>query len=384
MKMYFQKLIFALSLPLLLCSFLIPTKSYALSPIDQQCSTEGLGSGQVSYSRNTRTTPDYQLFMPTKNTLDAISIRVVGPTSALRMEVIDVINPPYRTIASMMQNFEGYEQWLTFDFQDVPMPRSIYVIALSNVNSGMTYYWKYRTECYDRGYSVMNGQEQADKDFGFAVYAYDSNDVDESNNPAGNNNPGGSNPPSGGNSLPPASNNGTASPIGTSAGTQKPPSAQTSSAILPPTNLTAKDTELDHGGAIDLTWKASASTDIDGYKIFRRAEGDGEYVEILRLPKTFIKFTDPWAEKDKTYYYMLRSYKGSQESASSNIASATSKDDLNQLKKDIINDHKKNSTGGVLGGSPFLIIIPIVIVLMIIGLFILGLWILLHKKKLKV
>lgn len=371
-----------LALFLLLSPFLmLPQKSYALAPIDQQCSTEGATSGMLGYSRNTRTTPDYQLFVPTKNTLDAISIRVVGPTTALRMEVIDTLNPPYRTIASMMMNFEGYEQWLTFDFQDVPMPRSAYVIALSNVNSGMTYYWKYRTDCYAQGHAAMNGQYEGDKDFGFVVYAYDSTSGGGSSNPGGGSNPGGSNSPSGGNGLPPASSGSSTSPIGTTPGTQKPPAKVTSASIQPPTNLVATDTEFDYGGAIDLAWKASPTADIDGYKVFRRAEGDWEYIEILRLPKGFTSFTDPWAEKNKTYYYMLRAYKGSQESANSNVASATSKDDLSQLKKDIIEDHKKNSTGGVLGGSPLLIIIPIVIVLMIIGLFILGLFVLFYKKK---
>ncbi|MDO8507825.1 MAG: fibronectin type III domain-containing protein [bacterium] len=387
MKTHFQEIIFTLWLPLLLISFLVPATSHALAPIDQECGTEGLGNGLVGYSRNTRTTPDYQLFVPTKNTLDAISIRVSGPTTALRMEVIDTINPPYRTIASMMKSFDGYEQWLTFDFADVPMPRSAYVIALSNVNSGMTYYWKYRTDCYANGHASMNGEYQGDKDFGFAVYAYDSADTSGNGaNPGGSgSNPGTGNPPSGGNGLPPASSGNTVSPIGTSAGTQKPPSAQTSSAILPPTGLTATDTELDYGGAIDLGWKASSTTDIDGYKVFRRAEGDSEYVEILRLPKTFTKFTDPWATKDKTYYYMLRSYKGTQESANSNVASATSKDDLTGLKKDILDDYKKNGGGGGIIGdafkNPVFIIVPVIIVLMIIGLFILGLWVLFHKKK---
>jgi hypothetical protein len=321
----------------------------------------------------------YQAFVPTKNTLDAVGVRVkseIGATSTVKMEIMDFMNPPYPVIASATKTIGNTEEWVTFDFPDVAMPLSGYVIFLKNVSQNEHAIWKQNNgSCDPRGYAIEDDMPNLSRDFGFAVYAYDSN------NGSSGAGPGGNNPPSGGSGLPPASNGSTTSPIGTTAGTQKPPSSQTSSAILPPTNLTATDTELDYGGSIDLGWKTSTSSNIDGYKVFRRAEGDWEYIEILRLPKTFTKFTDPWAEKDKTYYYMLRSYKGSQESANSNIASATSKDDLTGLKKDILDDYKKNAKGGVLGGSPFLIIIPIIIVLMIIGLFILGLWVLFHKKK---
>lgn len=375
MKMYFQKIIFVLSLPLLLCSFLIPTNSYALAPIDQVCSTGVASSNLYSFIGSNHMV--YQAFIPTKNTLDAVGVRVkseIGATSTVKMEIMDFLTPPFSTIASMTKTIGSTEEWVTFDFPDVPMPRSGYVIFLKNVSQNEHAIWRQNNgTCDPRGFAIEEGIPNMSRDFGFAVYAYDSGGSN-GNNSGNGSQPPAQNPPSG------SSSSGT-SPLGTSAGTQRPPAVQTSSAILPPTSLTAKDTELDYGGAIDLAWKASVSSDIDGYKVFRRSEGDWEYVEILRLPKTFTKFTDPWAEKDKTYYYMLRSYKGSQESANSNIASATAKDDLNQLEKDILNDYKKNSKGGLLGGSPFLIIVPIVIVLMIIGLFILGLWVLFHKKK---
>jgi len=294
------------------------------------------------------------------------------------MEVIDAATG--RTIASMIKPFDGMEQWLTFDFDDVAMQRSVYLIAVSNVVDNMTYFWKYMTDCYGQGYAIMNYQEQADIDLSFSVYSYDTNSDGDG---GGSGNPGGTEPEP---SLPaPHSGGGssgaTPSPVGISPSTQKPPAAVTSSAILPPTNLSAKDAELDYGGTINLNWTASATADIDGYKIFRRAEGDNEYIEILRLPKTFTKFTDPWATKDKTYYYKIRAYKGSSESADSNIAFATSKDDMTGITRDIVNDFKKNNKGGILGEAGFLMIIPIVIVLMIIGLFILGLWVLFHKKK---
>lgn len=377
MKTFFQKTIFFLSLPLLLFSF-YPSKSYALAEIDQKCITEGSGQGLVGYSRVSGTSPDYQIFVPTKNTLDAISVRVVGFTTSIRMDVIDAYNPPYYTIASMTKTFDGSEQWLTFDFRDVPMPFSGYAIAISNTDPTHSLMWKYRTECYSRGYSLMNGAYQADKDFGFSVYAYDSDTNSGGNNPGGG--APGSQPQQPSPAQPPTTgpNGSIASPFGTIPGNQAAPLKETASSILPPTNLTAEDAELDYGGAIDLNWTASNSSDIDGYKVFRRAEDDPQFRELIKLPKTFTSFTDPWATKGKTYYYMLRSYKGSQESSNSNVASATSKDDLNELVDDIRKDQQKSSR---FIGGPIVIAVSILIVLMIIGLFILGLWVLFHKKK---
>lgn len=315
----------------------------------------------------------YQAFVPTKNTLDAVGVRVkseIGATSTVKMDIIDFLSPPYPTIATMTKTIGSTEEWVTFDFPDVAMPRSGYIILLKNVNQNEHAIWRQNNgNCDPVGYSGDGDTADMSRDFGYAVYAYDSGNSGSGSQPPT------SNPPTNG------SNGGSRSPTGTVSGNQAPPMKVTSASILPPTSLTAKDKELDYGGAIGLEWRASTSTDIDGYKVFRRAEGDWEYVELIRLPKTFTKFTDPWATKDKTYYYMLRSFKGNEESANSNVASASSKDDLTGLKKDILDDYKKNAKGGILGETGLFIIIPIVIVIMIIGLFILGLFVLFHKKK---
>lgn len=384
MKNHFRKILFALSLPLLLCSFLIPSNSYALGSLDQYCSNWVANSQTTAYTGNSET---YQVFVPTKDTLDSVSVwlqTVVGTSSQVKVDVINATSSNSYTIASMTKQISTQGAWITYDFPDVAMPYGIYVIHVKSMDMPNQAIWKMAPQdCYSRGFAIINGSTANNMDFGFGVYDYGNSTVPGGNsNPPANNPPAG-NPPSGSNPAPaPAGSTPVPNPLGISSGSGQTPATVTSPSILPPTNLAAKDTLMDSGGSIDLNWTASTSTNIDGYKIFRRAEGDNQYVEILRLPKTFTKFKDVWATKDKTYYYKIRSFKSSQESADSNVASATSKDDWTTQKNAILDDYKKSSGNtGVLGEAGFMLIIPIVIILLIIGLFILGLWVLLHKKK---
>lgn len=383
LKVY-KKFTLLLALFLLLSSFLaIPQKSHALGNPDQYCTVGVAGSQTVVFTGNHSA---LQIFVPTKNTLDAVSLWLkteVGNTSQVKVSIGDFTTE--RLVVEKTQTVTNQGGWVTYDFPDTPLPPSVYFIYVQSMNMPNQASWKMAPRsCYSRGEALVGLYPNADMVFGFAVYAYDSGNQNPPNNPP-TQNPPASNPPSGSSGNTSSGNqNGTTSPrspLGSLRGSGQAPTTQTAPTILPPKSLGAKDKELDYGGYIDLNWTASSTTNIDGYKVFRRAEGDWEYVEILRLPKNFTSFTDPWATKDKTYYYKLRSYKRSQESADSNVASATSKDDMTGLKKDILDDYKKNAKGGVLGGNPLLIIVPILIVLIIIGLFILGLWVLFHRKK---
>lgn len=390
MKTYFQKIILTLFLPLLSISFLIPQKTHALGNPDQYCSDGIAHSDTMVFTGNHDA---YQVFVPTKNTLDAVSVwlkTVVGTSSHVKVEVINATHSPGYLVASMTKQISTQGDWITYDFPDVAMTYGIYLIHVKTIDQPNQAVWNVAPgTCYGRGFAIVDGSPNMSQDFGFGVYDYTTppHRLPNGNWP-GNNAPAGSG----------ASNPATPDPVpagstpvslpfnvGASSAAGTPPATKTYTSIAPPTSLTAKDTPLDYGGAIDLDWKVSTSTDIDGYKIFRRAEGDNEYVELARLPKNFIHFTDVWATKDKTFYYKLRSYRGNQESADSNVAFAASKDDMTGITKDILDDYKKNGgNSGILGDAfknPIFIIVPIVIVLMIIGLFILGLWVLLHKKK---
>lgn len=117
-------------------------------------------------------------------------------------------------------------------------------------------------------------------------------------------------------------------PAGVSVGSGAAPAA-VSAAIKAPSNLTALDLPEDQGGSIKLDWTASSSTDITGYKVFRSTtEATKDFKELVKTEKSIVTFTDNTAVIGTTYYYIVRAYKTTQESASSNIVNAVSVDNL--------------------------------------------------------
>ena len=70
-----------------------------------------------------------------------------------------------------------------------------------------------------------------------------------------------------------------------------------------------------------MTWTKSTTTDIDGYKIFRSEEKTKNFKEVGKTAKDIVEFlNDKEVTAGKTYYYIVRAYKASSESANSNTA----------------------------------------------------------------
>jgi len=81
-----------------------------------------------------------------------------------------------------------------------------------------------------------------------------------------------------------------------------------------------------------LVWKASATADIDGYKIFRSESYSKDYLKIANTKKDQLEYFDEDFVAGKTYYYLVRAYKSDQQSVSSNIASVTLPSDIAPAK----------------------------------------------------
>ena len=145
----------------------------AVSDIDQSCSL-------------IPTTPAYtflshepgQIFVPTKNTLDAVSVRVkaeIGQTAQVKAEVIGDTGSTTQTIASKTQTITNTEAWVIFDFPDVAMPTGYYVLTLADADANSHAVWFHGlANCYERGYAVHDNQAYLDLDYRFAVNVYDA------------------------------------------------------------------------------------------------------------------------------------------------------------------------------------------------------------------
>ena len=119
-------------------------------------------------------------------------------------------------------------------------------------------------------------------------------------------------------------------------GTQESPNSNEASAtpidnLAPaaPTALVAVDRPADQGFALDLTWAGSTSSDVTQQRIYRSTTAGGPYTLVTTMANnTTTAYTDTGLANFTTYYYVIRAYDATQESANSNQASATPVDNL--------------------------------------------------------
>ncbi|HET8759669.1 MAG TPA: fibronectin type III domain-containing protein, partial [Nitrospiria bacterium] len=96
-----------------------------------------------------------------------------------------------------------------------------------------------------------------------------------------------------------------------------------------PTNVTAVDAPADEGGSIDLTWTPSSMPGLTEQRVYRSTTTGGPYDLISTVPdNTTASYADSGLTNGTTYYYVLRSFDGTEESANSAEASAAPLDNL--------------------------------------------------------
>lgn len=195
--------------------------------------------------------------------------------------------------------------WNTFNFPDITVGTTENDSYGIWVTCNDTVYWKYKSgpSVYDRGFAIWQNQDKLDWDWNFKVWGYDPTEIiEEQTNPGSDQTP---------------EQTGITTPASTTP-TGEAPAAKESAAIAKPSELTAT-----YSDGVQLAWKASATTDITGYIVFRSEEKGKGYTKLSDVAKTKLDYTDKTAAASKTYYYIVRAVKGVEQSASSNEASIT-------------------------------------------------------------
>lgn len=132
-----------------------------------------------------------------------------------------------------------------------------------------------------------------------------------------------------------ASSDSTGESAGNSTVASEAPDTNVTASIAKPTELKAT-----YNKTVNLDWKASTTLDIDGYKIFRSETKGKGYSKIGQVTKASTTYSDRTVLLGKTYYYIVRAYKGSGQSGSSNEASITIP--TNQLSSAVVSTDQKN------------------------------------------
>jgi hypothetical protein len=278
--------------------FIYSDRASAGPSIDQQHTA---GTGSLAISTGLRMA---QRFMPTMTGLCKVELELTNVGSNQKISIAirhtsDGTNWDEGALATV-SNQTVTNGWNVFDFEDITVDTSpAYAIFITAADYGPQWKYKGGPSEYGNGYAIFQNNPQYDWDFNFKTWGTNPVDtVDENTQPTGQQSD---------------SDNGDSSAV---AG--KTPTATTSSSIEKPTELKAEYAE----GA-KLTWKASKTTDISGYLVFRsEAKGEG-YQGIGKVEKTKVEYLDKTAVAGTTYYYIVRAYKGTDQSASSNEASLT-------------------------------------------------------------
>ncbi len=216
-------------------------------------------------------------------------------------------------ISQTVVDLPASEGWVYYDYpsdltiNNVGGPHAIYVNSPSNDS-----YWAVATSnTYSGGNAIVDNNADTGQDFAFVTYGYDYEA-----------------PPSGGGD--PIVDGGSATTEQTTTNTGGTavvtPAGDTSNTIKSPSEAKAEDVADDNGEAVKISWKASTSTDITGYKVYLSDTKNKNFVSIGSVEKTALEYIDKTVEVNKTYYYYVRAYKNKTESENSNQAEAKSID----------------------------------------------------------
>jgi hypothetical protein len=241
-----------------------------------------------------------QTFKPGMPTLNSISVYLGNGDGSVTLRLIRVASG--ETIYGQAKGISSWN-WYTF----TPDAGSVAVNAGEvyeiNISTGSNTQWKLGTNGYPNGMAYYP-DGVADEDFYFRTYG----------TPASS--------PSASPSATPTTSAAPGSGIVGSA-----PAKTTDSSIKSPTNLKAEDvSDKDKNEPkVKLTWTASTTTSIDGYRVYSKKEGDADFALVADINKATLEYTDAKVEFDKKYTYMVRANKSNKESESSNEVTITPK-----------------------------------------------------------
>lgn len=317
-----------------------------------------------------------QMFEPSKEVIaNYLDIRGAGDytnsTDGVEMLIFDTdgsYNPANvinNYVASQATFNDGRNTFTRFTAENYArvIPGNLYWLCMIT-NLGVEASWYadspdggFGSSTYDGGYLRHGRISEPTEDFGFNIYSSNFVIVEQntpSPSPSSTNRPTASASPSPSStttttttdtSTNPTVSSAPVLPAGTTAGSGAAPTTTTTT-IKAPSGLTVVDLPADNGGSLKLDWKASTTADIDGYKIFRSTAEKTGFAEIAKTEKTVITFTDTQATLGQKYYYMVRAYKDTKESASTKTLNSISVDNMGPIIPQQF-QYQKQTTGAL-------------------------------------
>lgn len=178
--MFFKKYFYLLFLALI-CLFALPTSpAKAYSPIIASCSNGVLDQSNIIYVNGGNKVEQLFDVRLDHYYLDAVAVRIKSHLANKEVR-ITVTDRGDGAIASTTQIAPTEEKWVYVDFNNVPMPRAVYLLKVESVEN-VQIAWKYSRDgnCIQDSHLINNDNPVLSTDMAFAIYAYDSSSTDAS------------------------------------------------------------------------------------------------------------------------------------------------------------------------------------------------------------
>lgn len=253
-----------------------------------------------------------QTFRPTFNKLDGLGvysgIQPTGPNSCTLTVSLWKNNTPPVKIAEESTTIYKMEAYTIVEIPAVDMvPEARYTMYVS-ASSSYAYWLFNSSDIYPRGTAIVDSVADPTQDFVFATFGY-------------NDTPPATPDPAPSVTIESSTGGDTADSTAVASNDSATSSLSTSSSLIPPTKLTA--TANSQSNSIDLSWTATTTTGITGYRVMRSLEETKDFTEIGTTDSKILSFKDEKTVANQKYFYAVRAYKDKAESRNSNIASAT-------------------------------------------------------------
>lgn len=301
----FKLLKTVLGLAVVVSLILTPIEAALASQLDQSNDTNPISQVYVkSY------TTCGQTFKPSLPQLDMVALYLGnGGNQNVTMRIIRVADG--QTAVGVQKVIADVWDWYFFQFSGGVQINAgeMYKIVLS---SGSNVMWQLGLNNYANGKAILD-IEMDDRDAYFRTYGT---------------------PASSPSATPSASPTSTTSPAPGSGVVGSAPSQNIDTSIKVPQNLKAQDvSDRDKNEPkVKLTWEASATTDINGYRVYAKKDGEADFALAADINKATLEYTDAKIAFDTKYNYMVRANKSDKESENSNEVIITPKKETRELK----------------------------------------------------
>lgn len=261
----------------------ISTQVFAISQVQDQVYLSGADAWDLIPATNYTLG---QSFKPGLNRLTRVDLVLSGTSADVSLTLSDSAN---NFLTAESQNTGGGTIAFTFPSPVSVTPEAEYRIFLSDNGAGLKW-GRTNTSGYTRGVAFIGGVPQVGQDHLFRTWGYDVIETEPSD----------------------------------------------PSILEPPTDLTCADIPNDQGKAVELSWQNTVTENYDGYHLYRAEKFDPTDIDSVRnyllvgdLVQGEVEYLD---EKDldptKTYYYVVRTFKGLYESENSNDVEIQPKDEI--------------------------------------------------------